>query len=205
MNRRDDIMRLLPPPAREVPPADWSAVVAYLGADLPVGYKWFVETYGTGTLGAGGFDRMLFRHPNQVLAGRDIVGQMEFMRECLLGRRDRGHDSRPVFPEPGGLVGFAASSEDFEFYFAAEPDTDPDAWPVVWHDFADYGDTRWAEFPQGFERFLHDLIRGEIPKEVTGESRGYTEFLPVEPGTRYHSVEGPVTDAGTAGAWRPVR
>jgi hypothetical protein len=29
----------------------------YLGSDLPNGYKWFCETYGTGALSAGGFDR----------------------------------------------------------------------------------------------------------------------------------------------------
>jgi hypothetical protein len=184
---RDEIIRLLPPPRRQQPAPDWSAVREYLGSDLPSGYKWFCETYGTGALRAGGFDRILFAHPNEQLDGSNsIVWTMESKRERLLDRRGRAaSDSScgvayPIFPEPGGLVAFASSPDDFEFYFKAEATADPDTWPVVWHDFAAYDETRWHEFPASFEQFILDLGSGTAPTEITGEDEGvrYDEYVP---------------------------
>ncbi|MEY9871423.1 hypothetical protein ABH931_000896 [Streptacidiphilus sp. MAP12-33] len=191
MNRRDEILRLLPPPAREVPPADWSAVATHLGTDLPTAYTWFVETYGTGSLGADGVEWMTFLHPNQELAASDLVGWMERGQRFLQHRKEYGYDPYPGFPEPGFLAAFATSPAGYEFYLRVDPDSDPDAWTVVWHDYALDDDRRWTEFPQGFEGFLYDLIRGRIPERITSESGGYTEYLPQEPGTSHHYVPSP--------------
>lgn len=90
MSVRDEIVRLVAPPEREIPAADWNAVEAYLGTDLPSGYKWLVETYGSGAWGAEGFDRIVFSHPNQV--GESLLDLMQSKRDALLSRRERFGD-----------------------------------------------------------------------------------------------------------------
>src|SRR3954471_10276095 len=51
MSWQSDILRLMPPPADPfVPEGNWERAERRLGTRLPADYRWFVETYGVGTV-----------------------------------------------------------------------------------------------------------------------------------------------------------
>jgi hypothetical protein len=175
------VKALLPPPAT-VPAADWGPVHDLLGRRYPPSFIKFVETYGFGIMGS-----ISFRHPSAGLPHWDLLTVVELYLGYLKQKQEAwGRDPGfgvpyPLHPEPGSLIPWAGSTGDILYFFRTDPAEDPESWPIVWHDQANY-DRAWVEFPGPFDRFVYDLATGELPTEVVGGSYSYGLFEPSGPG-----------------------
>jgi hypothetical protein len=185
----DRVKSVLGPPADaagrpvEVAPADWSEVREYLGLRLPKSFTDFVDCYGSGVLGLIYFSRPEASPAPPLHSGTDLLYWIESGKGYLRQKRDRkppwNYVPYPVHPEPGGLIQWGGSWDEYQFFFRADPAHEPERWPIIWHDVAF---DEWHEFPGPFGGFLLDLVTGRMPSEIVGEGLSYGVFDPSGPG-----------------------
>lgn len=181
----DRIKSVLGPPADatgrpvEVAPADWSEIEHHLGLRLPASYTGFVDCYGSGILGL-----IVFSHPqvepdSPLYGWADLLSRIKWGESYLRRRREYSPVPYPVHPEPGGLILWGTSGDEYQFFFLADPADEPERWPIVWHDG---GLNTWDEFPGPFDGFLWKLVTRQLPAEIVGEGLSYNRFDPYGPG-----------------------
>jgi len=128
----DDLVRLVPPPAAPVDAdGDWSAVEAALGLRLPADFQALVGRYGVGQFG----DISLWTPFAKRLDGVfDLVKHARRLVDFHRPLRDELPEDfpHPLYPEPGGLLEWASTSNgDSRCWLTGG---DPDSWPaVVWN------------------------------------------------------------------------
>jgi hypothetical protein len=112
------------PPA-PVPAADWSAVHARLGLELPSDYRAFIDAYGAGTLGD-------IRITAPGAPGEmDLFALLDRTYARARDRRDRVmYGEPPFYPEPGGTVAWGEAFDGWACGWAPAS-ADPDEWDVV--------------------------------------------------------------------------
>lgn len=197
----DRVKSVLGPPADavgrpvEVAPADWSEIEDYLGLRLPASFTGFVDYYGSGSLGL-----IVFSHPSVEPASPlygwgDLLSRIKWGEAYLRQRREYTSIPYPIHPEPGGLILWGTSGDEFQFFFRADPEDEPERWPIIWHDG---GFNTWDEFPGPFDCFLWNLVTGRLPSEIVGEGFSYDRFDPHGLGIETRS------DAGRDPAYVPT-
>ena len=110
---------------------DWTETETELGTALPSDFK---AMYGR--FGPGYFSLVLWLRGDR---GRNsLIGSWRRFQESYLRRREAGQPSDTFKPYqiylPGqgeGVIPWGWSQTDGRFYWLADSDTDPDAWPVV--------------------------------------------------------------------------
>jgi hypothetical protein len=182
----DRVKALLGPPTDaagrpvRVVPADWTEIHDHLGLRLPKSFTDFVDHFGTGHLGL-----LVLSHPSvepdSPLHGwGDLLARIKWGETYLHHRRSMPCGlPYPIHPEPGGLLLWATSADEFQFFFLADPPDDPERWPILWHGV---GFDTWDLIPGPFDRFLLDLITGKLPTEIVSEGHSHQMFEPFGPG-----------------------
>lgn len=160
----------------EVSPGDWSAVHSFLGLRLPKAFTDFVDFYGSGTLGLIVFSQPSLRPRSPLEGWGDLLSRITWGEAYLRKLRERAAIPYAVHPEPGGLIAWGTSADEYQFFFLAASPREPDRWPIIWHDVAF---NEWHEFPGPFDAFLLDLISGRLPSEIVGEGISYDTFEPI--------------------------
>jgi hypothetical protein len=153
------LVELLPPP--EVPietHGEWAQIERQLGTSLPADYKWFIETYGTGSICIE-FVRVLNPFAENRAGNLLSCGAvtLEWLRENQDHTALRVNDY-PVFPEPGGILPWGTSGNGHEFFWLTQGE--PDTWSVVLHD-RDRLETRLYE-RTCMTMFLVILLSGQL-------------------------------------------
>ncbi|GLY50101.1 hypothetical protein [Lentzea sp. NBRC 102530] len=115
---------------------DWPAIETALGSALPSDYKRLVDGYGHLAL-AGIF----------LVSPDDVPGEHAVQAEGI-----REFTTRPLFPEPGGLL-LCATTEGRAVVWWDTADPDPDRWTIVW-------DTEYQE--QTFDGTLTQLLVADL-------------------------------------------
>lgn len=185
MSDLDRVKSVLGPPADasgrpvEVTPGDWSAIHDHLGLRLPESFTDFIDCYGSGVLGLIVFSQPSVP-PGSPLEGRgDLLSRIKSGEAYLRQLRQRAAIPYPIHPEPGGLIPWGTSDDEYLFFFLATAAQEPQRWPIVWHDVAL---NEWHEFPGPFDGFLLSLVTGRLPSEIVGEAFSYDTFDPFGPG-----------------------
>lgn len=179
MTDLDRVKSVLGPPADasghpvEVMPGDWSAVHRYLGLRLPKSFTDFVDVYGSGALGLIVFSQPAVPPGSPLEGWGDLLSRFKSGEAYLRQLKERAAIPYPIHPEPGGLIAWGTSSDEYQFFFLAAPAQKPEQWPIIWHDVAF---NEWHEFPGPFDSFLLDLVGGRLPSEIAGEGIRYDTF-----------------------------
>lgn len=127
------LVELLPPPDVSVENyGEWAQIERQLGTSLPADYKWFIETYGTGSICIE-FVRVLNpfadnRAGNLLTCGATTLEWLRKDQQCTDGRVNHF----PVFPETGGILPWGTSGNGHDFFWLTQGE--PDTWSVVLHD-----------------------------------------------------------------------
>jgi hypothetical protein len=166
---RDDVERLAhilgqPVPARA--PVPWERSIPEIGFQFPSDYREFIDMYGSisirdelhiwtpsllpGVPGAGpgfpGFVQQTTEGVGQHLA---LAYEQGDLRECPF----------PIFPSPGGLLGWAHNSNVDHCFWLTVGD-DPDGWPIaIWYRQL----AKWDRFDGGMVEFLFAVLSGDYP------------------------------------------
>lgn len=149
----------------------WGESRTAFGLELPADYRAFVDAFGAGTVGS----RLTLSTPwplHDAEAGitglRAMLDEAAEIGALLRALREEFPAAFPYafHPEPGGLLGWAGGVGGEQCFWLTE-DPDPDAWPVVVWDKAD-----WRRYDVGMvallvraltkaDPFLSDLVAPE--------------------------------------------
>lgn len=146
---------LVPPPAAAAPlnASEWLRVESDVGTQLPTDYKAFVDRYGLGRLS----DFIVVFVPMSDNPNADLAVQVERQLGALRELRDAGEPCPYSFyPEPGGLLPFAATDNgDVLFWLTSGS---PDNWSVVVNEARS---PLYAAHQCNMVDFLTDLLTGK--------------------------------------------
>jgi hypothetical protein len=119
------LVALVPPPPPPAP-ADWAAVEADLGVALPPDFKALLDRYGGGEF-AG--EIIVFAPPTLQQWMRDSLDTQRETQDLFLDPVS-GEPAHRVWPEPGGLLTWAATGYAISLHWRTG-DEPPERWPVV--------------------------------------------------------------------------
>jgi hypothetical protein len=152
------LVRLLPPPTQpeHVPAREISRLEAEIGRSLPSDYRWFLETYGSGSIGG---DLAVFT-PSSVVEARRFTPQQERIGDWLRLVKERrpGEVPFPIWPEPGGLLAWGGTDSGVMCLWLTSND-DADQWPIV---LRDAHRSEWFTHRGPMSWFLGDLFDGSV-------------------------------------------
>lgn len=166
-----ELTSLISPPQtpRNVPESiDWSTIEAKLGLKLPLDYKRYIETYGSGLLAEfirvlNPFDRD--KYINLLKCSQSITSMFRTF--------PRGEHSDkipyPFYPDHSGLLPWGNDENGIYIFWLTEGA--PTKWPTV---VADIRGPRWQRFDLPMTRFLTKIITKEVrcrlwPKDFPGK------------------------------------
>lgn len=139
-------------PAAAGPALPWGDTRAAFGLDLPADYRAFVDAYGPGTVGSR-LTPLIPLPPYRagIAALGPVLDAAAEVGDLLRGLREKYPEEFPYFfhPEPGGLLAWAGGLGGEQCFWLTE-DADPDAWPVVVWDKAD-----WRRYDMGMVALLN--------------------------------------------------
>ncbi|MFJ8677157.1 hypothetical protein [Streptomyces sp. NPDC093589] len=140
----------------------WGESRTAFGLELPADYRAFIDGFGAGTVGS----RLTLSTPwplhdaeAGITALRAMLDDAADTGALLRGLRDEFPAAFPYafHPEPGGLLGWASGVGGEQCFWLAEA-SDPDAWPVVVWDKAD-----WRRYDMGMVALLiRALTKGDL-------------------------------------------
>jgi hypothetical protein len=140
---------------------DWAALEAALGTALPSDFRSLAEAYSVLVVD----DFLMVSSPTP--GAEALWGSARREDETLQDLYEMGDTENYVpYPQPGGLIEWAASNSGDSFYWRTSP-AEPDAWPVVVR--TDNGE--WVEFPVGAVEFLAGVYGRTI--DVPGMPRNF--------------------------------
>ena len=171
----DDLLGVLPPPARPVDnpePLSWGPVTSSLGERLPSDYMRFVELYGSGEI--DGY--LTVFNPFSTPPYPDFFSEVIMNLSSLRAVRAEDPDAvpYPLYFEPGGLLPWG-SSIDGDIFCWLTDHAISDRWRTV----ALLRNGSVFEYDTGVVGFLAGAIRGTLePRCFTSPLRG--TFTPLE-------------------------
>ncbi|MEV6957543.1 SMI1/KNR4 family protein [Streptomyces sp. NPDC051183] len=141
---------------------DWGQVELNLGFELPIDYKEFISSYGSGEL----MGVMLLFHPRGI-AGDEGLSLSELWRTAsdtyeALARTNSGAPSFPIHPTVGGLIPIGRSISG-NHLFLVPPQTAGGVWNVA----MEAGELVF--FDMGFTDFIWAGLHGEVYPLLDGE------------------------------------
>ena len=152
------LVALMPPPHRAAEPPrveHWDHVERHFGVRLPSDFKEFVTRYGSGAIDnflgllnpAAGRGLRMDRRADDMLAGLRLVRTVEEL-------------PNPVYPEAGGLLPWAETSNGDVLYWVVDPPDNPDRWPILIGEVRGPG---WVTHPGPVSRFLVEILGRSFP------------------------------------------
>jgi len=134
---------------------DWPAVEAELRVGLPADYRAFVERFGAGSVN----QELYVDAPFAPSAHFDLIAAHAEWAQALrqLHQEFPEYQPYPPYPAPGGLLLWGKTTTRVSLSWRTD-DPDPDAWPVVLDDDAD-----WVDCGRGFLDILLDHLTGRNP------------------------------------------
>jgi hypothetical protein len=130
---REDVLQKVRPPSlseRRGASGPWDMVERRLGLQLPEDYKWFIATYGYGSLCG-----LYIYTPFTTREDRGLLSEIANITENLKRLEEKGYLYRPFFPRypaSGGLLPFATTESTN--YHCWLTNGAPDTWPLVVYD-----------------------------------------------------------------------
>jgi len=159
MSSKEELLRLLEPPADKWPLPSPDEIVRAYGSALPADYMWLAETYGPGEI-AG----LLYLLPPLTAAE---IGKSSGV--CRFTGRNSEYDWEnegldPAYLEPGALLMWAADYNNDNYVFW-QPVGDPDEWPVVVYRLVAMPGPNWLRYDVGAVEFLVGTFRGRLSRD----------------------------------------
>jgi hypothetical protein len=134
---------------------DWPAVEAELRLRLPADYRAFVERFGAGSINQELYIDTPFAPSAQV----DLIAAHAQWAQALreLHQEFPEYEPYPPYPPPGGLLLWGKTNSRVSLSWRTDG-PNPDAWPVVLFDDAD-----WVDCGRRFLDILLDHLTGRDP------------------------------------------
>lgn len=139
------------------PVLPWGDTRVTFGLDLPADYQAFVDAYGPGTVGSR-LTPLIPLPPygadTGIAALRPVLDVAAEISALLRGLREKYPEAFPYFfyPEVGGLLAWGDGDGGMQCFWLTE-DADPDAWPVVVWNKAD-----WRRYDMGMVALLNRAL-----------------------------------------------
>ncbi|MEW1864416.1 hypothetical protein OG896_40245 [Streptomyces sp. NBC_00669] len=166
-------------PGTAGPALPWADTRAAYGLDLPADYRAFVDAYGPGTVGSR-LTPLIPLPPCGTGTGIAALGPVldaaAEIGALLRGLREKYPDAfpYPFHPEPGGLLAWGGGVGGEQCFWLTQP-ADPDTWPVVVWDKAD-----WHRYDMGMVALLNRALSGHdaFLDELVGPRPGHPLWNP---------------------------
>ena len=121
---------------------------------MPSDYWWFLETYGTGSIGG---DLVVFTPSSELERWNAAAQQQRIGDHLRLVHEHRpGSIPFPIHPEPGGLLAWGGTHAGVKCLWLTSGD-DPDLWPIV---IRDADRSEWFTHRGPIAWFLADIMDG---------------------------------------------
>lgn len=150
-----ELLTVLPPPADVVASVgDWRVIEAQLAVPLPSDYKEFVSLYGVGSVRESIWILSPF---SKYFSLQEKLQEHRRVHAELT--ENLGHDiiPYPVFPEPGGILPWATTSDGSVCSWVTTSSA-PDSWVV----FVESPEWDWEQFECSMTAFLAGALSGRI-------------------------------------------
>ncbi|WP_406279532.1 hypothetical protein [Embleya sp. NBC_00896] len=168
----DRLIEVVKPPQAIGFVQDWATAESELGTALPQEYMRLVDIFG-----AGSFNDYLdlLTPPSQYGAGDIISTARELHELASVDWYGNPYDPYSIFPNPGGLLRWAESETEDEFYWLTN-DKDPNKWPIVAREQGE----EWHKFEVSTTRFILDTLSSTAtaPFSRTAQRMGQPFFRP---------------------------
>ena len=154
----ENFTRVLRPPATPIENGsaeEWAIIERHIGTELPQDYKDFVNTFGTGYIGAFIWIFNPFARKPTLNLPSQIRVRLDALRE--IKQQLPGDVSYRLFPEPGGLLPCGATGNGDCLYWLTGDN--PDKWPILVNESRG---PDWARFNMGVTDFLAGVLRRDI-------------------------------------------
>ena len=171
---RVKIIEVLPPPDNPVyagDPSRWEAIEKRLGTPLPIDYKNFINTYGTGFIGGTVwiYNPFFDYHAQNLLSANE--NWLALFREVKAEFPKRY--PFPIYPESGGVL--LCGRTDTGDKICWKTTGDPDSWTII---LVDKSGIDVEEYDGGITSFLIAFLTGEFQGELLlGEPCPSNEML----------------------------
>ncbi|MFE7193665.1 hypothetical protein [Kitasatospora sp. NPDC057541] len=138
----------------------WEGSPSEVGFEFPADYREFVDRYGSVRING---EMSVLVPTLRSYDGGPGVGFSGFVRMTTHGiAAELAADEDcpyPVYPEPGGILGWGSNLNADQFFWLTEGD-DPDSWVIVaW--YRSRGE--WDRFDGGFSDFIIGVLDGSYP------------------------------------------
>ncbi|MBW8792381.1 MAG: SMI1/KNR4 family protein [Streptomyces sp.] len=138
------LVALMPPPT-EAARTDWAEMERTWGTRFPADFRWFIDTYGPGSVG------------DYLVIGRCFGPPSS--EDCV----DVEAGDRP-FPEPYGLLAWGGNPDGDACFFKTAGD--PEDWHVViWRRHHAFREPTSREYPCGLVEFLLRTFDADLPHQ----------------------------------------
>lgn len=161
----DLIQEVLGRPSTVIDPGhrdQWFQIEQSLGLPLPVDYKAYINTFGTGRI--AGFIYLLnpFSKNSHLHLGKQSTIILAALREL----RDMDPDEcpYPIYPQPSGLFPWGATDNGDVLYWLMTGL--PATWPIIVNESRS---PDYEEFAMSTTLFLSKLVSGDISSEILSD------------------------------------
>lgn len=159
----DPLLNIMPPPTEPVECGtweDWIRIQRYLGTRLPIDYKRFINTYGSGQAGEFLWVYNPFSKGYLNLLER-VFSDLGSLRAI---KAEFGLDQvpYPLYAEPGGLLPWGHTINGDALYWLTNGEN-PDQWTIA------INETRspiWEEHQGYFVTFMTKFVSGELASKI---------------------------------------
>ncbi|MEU8526930.1 MULTISPECIES: hypothetical protein [Streptomyces] len=170
----DELRRLMPPPAGDTRPVDWTRLADTWERPFPPDYRRFMAEYGPGTV--QDYLSVLEPEPKGPLDQARMDGMLEETANAEDEWADGGKSPELEDTEPLLITWAVSASADLLCWDATDPD--PAKWPVL----VNYrGKLRWDRYEGGMAAFLTKVLKADLPDcplgDVTLWGRGSADFV----------------------------
>lgn len=157
------LRKILIPPAKPIEAGStekWPKIEKSLGTSLPSDYKKYINTFGTGQIGAFLFPFNPFSKNKNL----NLLKQVPIRLDALRTLKEQGGEEEcpyPLFPESGGLLPWGATDNgDVLFWLMTKR---PNNWPVVINESRG---PMFEQYDETMTTFLAKLIANDIHSKI---------------------------------------
>lgn len=181
----DALRKLMPPPESPVGCgtwAQWAEVQSELGLRLPIDYKYYINTYGSGWIN----DFLYVLNPFAGSKHLELIRNILQILNSLRANKERSGTEEvpyPLYAEPGGLLPWGFTDDGHTLYWITIGNN-PDKWKVV---IGESRGSEWEEYNDYMVDLLVKLLSGERTSWLLGNNLrinpkiGHASFLVPQP------------------------
>ena len=158
----DSILKIIEPPPTPSEAGDidgWKRVEEIMKTKLPIDYKQYISTYGTGCICEFLWPLNPFSKNKYLNLMAKSEAELNSLRD--LKKMDFQECPYPLFPDSGGILTWGVTDNGDVLFWLTQGE--PDKWITVINESRS---PVYEEFDRTMTQFISDLIRGQIRSNI---------------------------------------